>query len=255
MKKMKRLICAMVVVAMMASFFTVPEQKVMAAAKATVTKAVHLEIYNSGIDIGDEDDAITIKYASPTDYIANLKTSSKNLKAKVTSESCYIDGGVNDTVFGDKITCIGLCANKVGTYTVTFDIYNDKKQKVSSHSVKVYANRSSAIKSATYAGQHMYTYTNKAKGKLSVTMNKDYKLKKVVVETYNKNGERQSKTVKNNSVITLGKYTWKSESGKGTDYYNLNTSVTASTWIYVYYVDKYTKEETCKTYSMYRIAE
>ena len=87
-----------------------------------------------------------------------------------------------------------------------------------------------------------------------MTMNKGYKLTKIVVETYDKNGERKSKTVKNNSTITLGKYPYFNESGEvDGNYYYMNTSIEASTQIRIYYTDKYTKSEDSGNYYMYRL--
>ena len=87
-------------------------------------------------------------------------------------------------------------------------------------------------------------------------MNKGYKLKKIVVETYDKNGKRVTKTVKNNSVIKLGKYPYLYESGDKTgDYYSMSTSMTAETAIYIYYLDKYTQEEENTVYFLRRWAD
>lgn len=242
MKNIKKIVTAVLSLIMALGIFALPVTDAKAAAKATVTKAVHLYV-------GDvKDGAIAINFAEKGDRVKNLKTSSKNLYAKVVG----INMGSSET---DCTARIGLFAAKKGNYTVSFDIVNSEDKKISSHSVKIYANTERAIKSVKFAGGDMHGITNKTKGKLSVTMNKGYKLTKIVVETYDKNGERKSKTVKNNSTITLGKYPYFNESGEvDGNYYYMNTSIEASTQIRIYYTDKYTKSEDSGNYYMYRLA-
>lgn len=240
MKNRKKLISWIMVVAIVVGLFAIPAKEVWAASKATVTKAVHLYVKTC------DDNAISVNFANQWDHVANLKTSSRNLKAKVVSFNVY--SGYNST--------IGLYASKEGTYTVTFDINDSDDEKVSSHSVKVYVNKELPIKSATFAGERMQTYTEKSTGKLSVTMNKGYTLKKIVVEIYDKTGKKISKTVENNSNITLGNYARLDENGTMyEDYYYLSTSIAAQTMIRIYYIDKYTKEEACETQNLYRVAK
>jgi hypothetical protein len=220
------------------------EQPVEAAEKATVTKAVHLYVGET------TDRAISVKYVDTWDHIENLKTSSKNLTAKITSTQ--ID---EDSENGNNSSTIGLYANKNGTYKVTFDIYDAYDEKVSSHSVTVYANKDYAIKKITFAGKDMSRLSDVTKGKLSVSMNKGYTLKKIEVQTYDKNGKEVIKTVKNNSTIELSKYAYFYESGKMYEYsYYLNTSLLAHTQISVTYTDKYTKQNRTDSYYMYTVA-
>ena len=230
---------------MVLGIFAAPATEARAAAKATVTKAVHIEL-----DYGD-DFAIEVEFAEKGDQIKNLKTSSKNIIAKVTNKYLSYQYGSKKNTAN-----IGLFAKKEGTYTVSFDIVNADGKKVSSHSVKVYANEERAIKSVKFAGPQDFSgVTSKTKGKLSVMMNKGYKLNKIVVQTYDKDGQRKSETVKNNSTITLGKYPriygWKKEPCY---YYNWGTSITAETDIEIFYTDKYTKSEESITYVMHRLA-
>lgn len=245
MKKGKKLLCSMLVVVMIAGLFAALPEKTQAAAKATVTKSVHL--YVKSLD----DSAIKVSFADKDEHIENLKTDSKNLKAKIVYMSSYD---------GKREGGIGLYATKEGTYTVTFDIYDANDKKVSSHSVKVYANSDHAMKSLTFEGNSMLSnsliITDKSKGKLSVTVNKGYTLKKIVIKTYDKNGVEKSKTVKNNSNITLGKYSYCYEYGDVyEEYYSLESSMMAPTYVYIYYTDKYTKESECVGYRICRPAE
>lgn len=244
MKRIKKWVSVLLVLSVMISLLVISEQETQAAAKASVAKAVHLNVG------AIHEDTITIYFAHAWDHVENLKTSSKNLKAKITSVSIFkYNQGMNST-------SITLYTNKKGTYTVSFDICDESGKTVSSHKVKVYANTDRAIKSVTYAGKQAYGFTDKAKGKLAVTMNKGYTLKKIVLETYDKAGEQKMRTVKNNSTVELGKYPYFYENGEMyKDHYNMRTLITATTGIRVYYIDKYTKEETSEYYQMYCLAQ
>lgn len=244
MKNMKKIVAVILSFAMALAILVPSATEVQAAAKATVTKAVHLYVGEV------KDDAIDINFAEKGDNIGNLKTSSKNISAKIVKIN-------RNNVPADCTAQIGLYANKEGVYTVSFDIMDSDDEKVSSHSVKVYANTDIAIKSSTFAGERMnYKVTDKEKGKLSVKMNKGYTLKKIVVETYDENGEQKSKTVKNNSTIDLGRYAYFSESGEADEegYYRMDTSFMAVTRIWIYYTDKFTKSEASEIYYIYRLA-
>ena len=244
MKSVRKITTAILSLAITLGLFAAPATEVQAAEKAAVTKAVHLYVGTV------EDDAIDVSFAEKGDHIGNLKTSSKNLKAKIVN--------INTNMYADNTAAakIGLYAAAKGNYTVSFDILDSDDEKVSSHSVKIYANTDMAIKSVTFAGGPTHKITDKTKGKLSVTMNKGYTFKKIVVETYDKEGKQKSKTVKNNSVITLGKYAYRSEKGEVYgDYYFMDTSLMAYTRIYVYYTDKYTKSDAKEIYYMYRVAQ
>lgn len=245
MKKIKKLVSRMLIVVVVFGLLAIiPAKEAQAASKASVTKAVHLYVKTC------DDSAIAVCFANQWDHIANLKTSSKNLKAKIVSVNGYSE---QNAQYNAKI---GLYASKEGIYTVTFDINDSDDEKVSSHSVKVYVNKELPIKSVTFAGGRMYSLTDKTTGKLVVSMNKGYTLKKIIIETYDKAGQKISKTVKNNSNIALGNYAYFYENGTMYDnYYNLSTSMMAPTYIRIYYIDKYTKEEMCENQMMYRVAK
>lgn len=245
MKRIKKWASVMLALSVMFSLLMITAQETQASTKASVTKAVHLYVGTC------KDDAITVTAIDTWDHVENLKTSSKNLIAKISSIN--ISTYKQPTPNSSKIA---LYASKEGTYSVSFDIYNDLDEKVSSHTVKVYANTDRAIKSVSFAGKDVYGFTDKTKGKLSVTMNKGYALKKIVVETYDKIGKQKTKAVKNNSTVELGRYPFFNENGEMyKDYYNMNTSLMSITGIRVYYIDKYTKEETSEYYYMHCLAE
>jgi hypothetical protein len=245
MNKAIKFISKIMTLVMVLGLLVTPNSEVQAASTATVTKAVHLYVGTC------DDNAISVEFTKQWDHIENLKTSSKNLKAKIVGVNLY-----NDNVKAPYNAKIGLYASKAGTYSVTFDINDSDDEKVSSHSVKVYVNEELAVKSVTFSGGEMYHITTKTKGKISVTMNKGYKLKKIVVETYDQSGNTVSKTVKNNSNITLGTYPYSYESGEMYgDYYNLSTSIMVPTFITIYYTDKYTKAQAYETKAVYRVAE
>lgn len=224
-----------------------PQESVQAAERVEVTDKIH-------IGVGYEGNSIKVYSSDEGDYVKNIKTSSKNLAAKITS----VSSGKNYTFDnkGKTRTAISLIALKKGNYTVSFDVYNNDK-KISSHSVKVYANTESGIKNVTIDGKKSFSnYINKNSVKFSVTMNKGYKLKKIVVEIYDKEGKSVKKTVQNNSVIQLGKYPYFYEEGsKGGEYYSMNTSMSAQTIISIYYTDKYSQEEEASAYFLYKVVD
>lgn len=226
--RMKKILCSMLAAVLAVGLAAVPTEYAQAASKVKVPKALHM-----GVGKWD-DDIISIQFNQLNDYITNLKTSSKNLKVKVTE--------IDRQNYGSRSNRadIGIYAIKKGTYTLSFDIYGGNDKKESSHSIKIYVNNDGALKKITFDGENMtnMNVTEKASGKLSVVLNKGYTLKKIEVQTYGQNGERKSETVKNNSNITLGKYAYVEKSGE--DY---STVIMADTTVIVHYTDKYTKEE------------
>ncbi|MCM1233399.1 MAG: hypothetical protein NC489_25055 [Ruminococcus flavefaciens] len=242
MKSKKKFVSGMLVLVMLVGLVAMPQTTYAAGAKARVEKkAVHLQPGSW------RDDLFSVNFAEYGDYITNLKTSSKNLSAKITR--------INQAEWDTCRANIGIYAAKKGEYTVKFDVKNADDKKVSSHSLKVYVNNDFPIKNISFDGKSMYTVSAKKSGKLSVTMNKGYTLKSIQVQTYTKDGKSKQKTVKNNSQITLGKYPYLSEyGGEANGYYSMSTSIMAQTIIYVTYKDKYTKENQTDSYVIYRLA-
>lgn len=198
MKKLKQLfICLSAFVFCLG--LTLATATTVQAASKDVPKKVHLYTGSRG--------SFGFGFDSSGSKITNLKSSSKNLKVKLTHQ------------------CTGDCtisyySNKKGSYKITFTI-KPKKGKSIKKTVKVTVDKVLPFKKVTYAGKTipMYSYPNQgrlytsaASGKLSITMNKGYKLKKITMHTYKqseKDGKTSSdyigKTIKNNQKITLGK--------------------------------------------------
>lgn len=235
--KWKRMICIVLCAGMILS----PEY-VQAASQQEIPKSIHTNY-----------DAVylTVPMKTIKHRIKNLKTDSLDAKANV----CTIAAEEGLDLYSE----IGIDMRKEGTYKVTFDVYNGSGKKESSHSVKVYYDSEQAVNRFEFDGKKCDEYgslfTKKTKGKLSVEMNKDYKLKKIVISTYDKTGKENAKQIKNNETITLGRYSSIYKYGKETgSEYTMYRSVLAGTTITVYYIDKYTGQEEQKSFSINRPA-
>lgn len=282
MKSIKKLCSVILTLALFVSIFSSSAFTSEAATKSAsqlkkaVPSKVRIFAYNEYSYNG-----ITVYINDYKNHITNIKTSSKNLKAKVTRKTY-------DSNTTDNYGVIGLYALKEGKYTVSFDVLTEKGgKKLYSKKVTVYAKNDSPIKSITYAGNtNLYDIQSKASGKLNVKMNKGYKLKSIEVGTYSYTDQKDTskssdtsvsvekgydttltyKKVKNNSKITLGtipysNYTYR-YSKSSSDYSSslniykyLNTDVIASTDVRITYIDKYTKQETTTTYTIRRFAK
>lgn len=243
MKMTKKLMCAFMAFCVCLGLFLIPAVPV-AAATSNVPKTVH--VYTGIWD----DDAISINNQTPGDYLKVDSTGSKNLVAKVTKlETSTFEGSTSNPGYG----CIGLYAKKDGTYTLKCSLYNRANEKVSSFQIKIVANKKYAIKKITFAG-NKYTYEGKSfgyvqtkkSGKLSLALNKGFSIKKLQMTTCDKNGNEQTKTIRNNTKITLGKYPDRHEHSYTSVYdgsfsYYMSESMLAETKITVTYTDKYTK--------------
>lgn len=231
MKRVKTVILTLIFI--IVGTVLVSHGQAVAASKADVPASVHI---SAGNQVGYACDIIRVSFAKNKDHIKNVKTSSKSLHAEVTNI-------LRDSY--NNLAEIGLYAEKKGTYKVSFDIYNAKNKKVSSHSVKVYAYAESPVKSISYGGAdmtHGTCYTELPSGKLSVTMNNGYKIKEIRVITFNKKGELVTKFAENNEVIEISKYPEFRESQWGNNY-SMNSSGVPYTQIYITYMDKYTKKD------------
>lgn len=211
-----------------------------------------------------DDYAIEIQLADATQTIANIKSNSKNVIAKITNLNVSIEEG-EDAKVKNEIT-IGAYAKKDGTYTISFDILDADGKKIDSKEVKVYAYKESPVKSISIEGsQKNSSLLNKKSGKVKVTLQKGNKLKKLEYGVYSakdnsKNTEVKYKQFKNGAKITYGSNTGYYENEYSSEYsnyysYYMNTSMAAPTYIRITYVDKYTKQEETKTLYYYRIVE
>lgn len=207
--------------------------------------------------------AVNFDLPAVGDKIKNLKSSNKNLYVKQTGKNDHKDSW--DSSNDGSSVILGLYAKKSGTYKVTFDIYSSKNKKKSSKSITVYAKSDSPIKKFTYNGKaYNYNVNDAASGKIKVTMNSGYKLKKIEVGKYQVKNTTSGKesaikytTVKNGSKITLSKvpytYEFKYGSLSGDSYsYNFSKRMSAETIVLITYIDKYTKQTATMSYTLHR---
>mgnify|MGYP006934544629 CR=1 FL=1 len=255
MKLIKKMTCVFFALLMVITMIAVPTLAAgTAQAKTSVPTKVRVypQSYNNS--------AISFDYANAGDKIANLKTNSKNLVARQTYHRTEVG-----TSSDENAAEIGLYAKKAGKYTVSFDIYSeDGSVKRSSHKITVFAKADAPVSTIKLDGkdlsEYAYTMINKKSAKLSVKMASGYKLQKIVVRTYDKDGKYVEKTVKNNKKITLGKYPYSYAYGYKSDYSNYRYNywrkyLNAPTYIEITYKDKWTKQSETTTYMVSRLAD
>lgn len=269
-KIFKNLVVSVLVMGML---FTTP----VTADAATVTKSTKISTmseysYSSGISTSG---AIYVQLDEPGDYITNIKSKNSGLTAKLTYAHSYyaIDSSPDDK---DYYAVIGLLAKKKVSTSVSFDIYGEDNKKKETKTVKVTAVNTSSqlpVKSITFGGKpltYSKLYTSK-KGKVKVTMNKNYKLVKLEAGTYTApkkfdsnyidlyENELAYKTIKNNSKVTLGTrgyyYSYFNQSYGGKRNYTLSTRIVAPTYLRITYENKKTKATGTVTYSIKRLAK
>ena len=231
-------------------------------------------------------DCATVYLRDQAASISDLKTSSKKFKAKLslvrTGTSSYTSSysGVTTTTKNAPYYKIAYYCKKKGTYTVSFKV-RDKDNKVletKSFKVKVgYTAYSYPFKSVQYAGDYLYKYhryvegedyedpamlyTTKKSGKLKVKMSKGYKIKKIEVTTFKKNGKTVTKKTGNNKTIkvtTIMKGTEKYNSGSGSYAYGYETyrnPMFPRTEVKIYYTKKGSKEVMTDYFPIYYLNE
>lgn len=226
------------------------------AANTVAPSRVHITAAYNGYNNYYET-PIAFDLKSKGDRIANLKSSSSNLLTWQT----YKDVKSEDGYFHSHVG-IGIYAKKSGTYTVTFNILNKNGKKKSTEKVTVYADKNQPIKSVTFSGKKINSVLFTASltsGRVKVTMNKGYKLKKIEVGTWKtvatQNGTESKlvyKTIQNNAVLKLGKKCFQSDTIEGNlkkGYYHeyYANDMWAAHVIRVTYVDKYTGKTMTNT--------
>lgn len=271
MKLFKQIICAVLTLCLCAGLLLIPSAPVSAATTPSAPKAVDVFYYKNYPMVNDY--AISVQLGTDGQTIKNVKTSGKDLKAKVTRLSLSTS---------QRSGYIGVYAKKTGKYTVSFDIYNAQNKKIKKLTVKVNVTESTStnngpFKSVTFDNK-VYDYEkaiyNKNSVKINVKMNKGYKLKKIEYKTYsepaakttpynstNYSNSEITKTVKNGKSITLGRYgsyygydysyaygTYSSES------YSRNSNIMAPTTVIITYLDK-NKNTVSTSYTLYRLAD
>ena len=234
MKLFKQITCAVLTLCLCAGLLLIPSAPVSAATGPSAPKAVDVSYYKNYPMVNDS--AISVQLGTNGKNIKNIKTSSKNLKAKVTRLS--LSSSSNSGY-------VGVYAKKTGKYTVSFDVYNAQNKKIKKFTVKV-----------------------------NVKMNKGYKLKKIEYSTYSKpvaktnssysttySNSEITKKVKNGKSIQLGHYGYY----YGHDYsyaygtysyesYSRDGDIMAPTIVKITYLDK-NKNTISTSYTLYRIAD
>lgn len=211
---------------------------------------------------------VSVNLDNEGDRVTNVKSKSKYVLAKKTSESYDITTDTQwDETQGQNVqittenyynTFISFFGKKKGSYKVTFDVVDKNGNKKCTKTIKVYVDKyvttTSAIKSVTYAGKDIweyYPYCSKKSGKLKVKLNKGYSLVSITVNKRNSNGDWTGKKVKNGKKITLAKsekYTIKNDYWITT--YN---PLFPETQIQISVKNKKTKEVTTYYYSLYTL--
>lgn len=189
-----------------------------------------------------------VYFAERGDYVADVKTSKKNLHAEVTDQT-------NSSDSGDAT--ITLYSTKAGNYTVSFSVRKSDGSVRGTYKMKVYCTKNSFIynkimldKTTIYQSQTKKsgnTTTQSVKSnykissglksaKLKVTPNKGYSITGITVVSVDKNGNYSYKTVKNGKKINLSqKYAYESRRAGS----NKTRSAKKVTHIYISYKDKY----------------
>ncbi|WP_167955852.1 hypothetical protein [Anaerosporobacter faecicola] len=260
MKKFNRTICYLLVCALILAFFPTTIKATETTKDNIPTK---VRMYSGNYD----DDVIKISLADTTQTITNIKTNSKNAVAKITSTNVRYQEG-EDAEVKNEIG-IGIYVKKKGTYTVSFDIVDADKKKVSTKKVKVYA-YGSVLKSISVGGKEKNSNVLTTKsGKVKVTLESGNKITKLEYGVYSKptkdssgttKNELTYKTFKNGAKITYGTrpyyYGYEYDSEYNNYYSNyMDTSMVAPTYIRITYTDKYTKQKETMTLYYYRVIE
>jgi hypothetical protein len=216
-----------------------------------------IPIYNSGNSLYSINTGINFDYAAYGDTIQNLKTNSKNLKAKQVQEYQF-SNDINESYY----TSISLYAYKKGKYTVTFDIYDEAGNKKSSHQVKVYAYDDLPVASIKVGNKNMSLegktqLVSGNSGKVKVNLNKGYRLKKLEYGVLNKaNGVISYTAFKNGKKITFNNEAYSDSHptplGITIKQKLVNRNMFADTYLRITYLDKYTKQENTYTYTLFK---
>ncbi len=225
----------------------------LTAAAATVPDSVKVGTYKNGYYYtGTYNGApIEVEFDAAGDKITNLKSSSDKLRVYMVYNST-----------SNKLGRIGTWSNTPGTYTVTFDICGSDGTVKESKSVQVVVYyygttviKKSPVKDIKYAGKSLYSdydyVSMPASGKLSVTMNKNFKLKGLRIgKMSGKNNEYKYSKFKNNKNLKLSKKYYKYNYKSGSSYEYSRKNMAAYTYVEVTYQNKKTKETGVITYSI-----
>ncbi|MCR5418862.1 MAG: hypothetical protein K6E84_08095 [Lachnospiraceae bacterium] len=216
----------------------------------------------------------SIYVTSQYPYVSNVKCNNKKFKVKLTQKRFQEYDGTK-SVSGYSI---GYYAKKKGKAKISFDVLDKDGKKVETKSFTVTAKEYTyPIKYVKYGSQYVtggplkendkgvlvennMAYTTKKSGKLKIKMNKGYKLDKIEVTTYKKNGMPVTKTIKNNKKISVTSAIKGTQVMKYTSPYGASNNYTESTYhnpmmlstrLYIYYTNKKTKEKGTDWYYIY----
>lgn len=260
MKLLKKILSALLVFVMVLG---IAQAAAPMTADAASVKSAGVKEYEKKIRIYPKDwdnNAIEMELSSSDYYLKAVKSSSANLKARITEKSSNYSRDYEGKVTRDEASgAIGLYAKKKGTYKVTVTIGKKSNKKFAKTvTVQVYAYDDYPFKSVKVNGKtnfERYYFSQKTLS-FKATAASGYKIKKIEVGTYKKttredggyNTDLVWKTIKNGGKFKLGsvksgsKYSYSSESGSYKSFSNyIWSSLAADTVVKVTYTDKYTK--------------
>ncbi len=272
-KHAKKLITMLFALALMAGcLFMTTEAKASVAGpeKVDVKKGI-LWHTSMRVDINNRNNAwADIWLTNPEHYVATVKSSSKNLVAKVVNDYTPTSGSIRhdeatDTYYNRHVS-IGFHAKKKGNYTVTVTIKNAKKKVVATKKIKVFAGYPfPPVETLSYGGVTYYMVggdganllTSTPSSKLKITANETYKITKIEIATkYDENGDPIYRKIKNGAKITLASKTtyekvwYESETYRTGCKYNF---LKPMTMVRVTYRDKKLKVTRTQEYSIFNV--
>lgn len=275
LKRMTGALLALVLVLGMTQAAPLTVSAASAAEKGVKECPSKERIYSGGWD----NSAIQVTLTSSDYYLKSVKSSNKNLKAKITQKSSSYrveyDGIVSENTAEGAV---GLYAKKQGKYKVTITIgkKSDANFKQTA-AVTVYAYNDYPFKSVKVdnkdiiGGGDNYYFSQKTL-KFKATAASGYKIKKIEVGTYKKveseNGNYTSeltwKKLKNGGKFKLSStkdsYKGGSSNSYSGSYYSyrsiykyIRSSLAAETVVKITYTDKYTKQTDEEWFYFYYI--
>ena len=207
--------------------------------------------------------SVTVQMVGHQDTITKLKTS-KNLKAKVTYTTTYVDGNSSSAY-----ATISFYAKTKGTQTIKFNVTNNGKGTRTTRTIKVHAyGTGSVVKSVkigstdvTKGGLYGSGYTSAQSGKVKFTLGDGYKLKSIKIGKYDQNGTMNYSKFKNGSKVKFGtvgySYTREISSYYGSIGRSLSKDMFAPTYFEITYTDSYSTDRTAQyktSFCIYRLA-
>lgn len=244
---MKKMICMIIMLTMLINISTTSK----AVIDVIMTDTPYTLLPTKETITTGEITTIRIGVGSSAESISNIKSKNKNLKAKL-----YVT--CNDDTSGGKWYLVHLYSKKSGIYKVTYTYTNANGQQ-SKKTLKVKVTKEEPIKyvklgkkSLTNENVNIVT-ANRAK--LSIKMNKGYKIKKIelIKNEYTSTGSTTKVTtrVKNNSKIKVSNipFTVIYRRANST-IYTYKKSISAETDIVITYKDKYSKRNKTITYTL-----